>query len=237
MSSKNMIIFLYLGIQAYATLCPMLTHDTIWTAIDRLAQSFGYSTSGLAKKAGLDPTTFNKSKRIGPDGKPRWPSTESLSRILAVTGATMSEFMALISDDVGHDPRKAKKTIPVIGYAQAGKNGFFDDAGYPVGDGWDTITLSEFESGSVRVYALEVSGDSMEPLYRSGDRLVVAPGAPVRRGDRVVVKTNNGEVMAKELLRQTSSKIELRSFNPHYSDRVLPAAEITWIARIVWVSQ
>lgn len=215
----------------------MFTHDNIWSAIDRLAHAFGYSTSGLAKKAGLDPTTFNKSKRIGPDGKPRWPSTESLSLVLSVTGASMSDFLALISEEGAGGPTQARKIIPVIGYAQAGKNGFFDDAGYPVGDGWDSITLSEFDSGASRVYALEVSGDSMEPLYRTGDRLVVAPGAAVRRGDRVVVKTNSGEVMAKELVRQTASKIELRSFNPHYSDRTLPSSEITWIARIVWVSQ
>lgn len=215
----------------------MFTHDTIWTAIDRLAQAFGYSTSGLAKKAGLDPTTFNKSKRIGTDGKPRWPSTESLSLVLGVTGASMSDFLALIHDDVTDAQRGTRKIIPVIGYAQAGKNGFFDDAGYPTGDGWDNITLSEFDSGSARVYALEVSGDSMQPLYRAGDRLVVAPGTAVRRGDRVVVKTMNGEVMAKELIRQTASKIELRSFNPQYADRSLTMAEVSWIARIVWVSQ
>ncbi len=213
----------------------MLTHDAIWTAIDRLAHSFGYSTSGLAKKSGLDPTTFNKSKRIGPDGKPRWPSTESLSRVLAVTGATMSDFLALIGEEEAE--KSASKKIPVIGYAQAGQNGFFDDAGYPVGDGWDNITLSEFESGTARVYALEVSGDSMQPLYRAGDRLIVAPGAAVRRGDRVIVKTSKGEVMAKELIRQTASKLELRSFNPEFEDRVLGSGEIIWIARIVWVSQ
>lgn len=215
----------------------MFTHTSIWTAIDRLAQAFGYSTSGLAKKAGLDPTTFNKSKRIGPDGKPRWPSTESLSLVLTVTGASMSDFLALIQDEVTDEQRGTRKIIPVIGYAQAGKNGFFDDAGYPIGDGWDSITLSEFDSGSARVYALEVSGDSMEPLYRAGDRLVVAPGAAVRRGDRVVVKTSGGEVIAKELIRQTASKIELRSFNPQYADRSLNMTEVVWIARIVWVSQ
>lgn len=215
----------------------MFTHENIWSAIDRLAAAFGYSTSGLAKRAGLDPTTFNKSKRIGPDGKPRWPSTESLSLVLGVTGASMSDFLALIGEDSGTLKNQNRKIIPVIGYAQAGKNGFFDDAGYPVGDGWDSITISEFDSGSARVYALEVSGDSMEPLYRAGDRLVVAPGAAVRRGDRVIVKAANGEVMAKELIRQTASKVELKSFNPHYADRTLPSSEIIWMARIVWVSQ
>ena len=47
----------------------MLTHAQIWTALDRLAARAGLSPSGLAKKAGLDPTTFNKSKRITPDGR------------------------------------------------------------------------------------------------------------------------------------------------------------------------
>ena len=58
---------------------PMYTHRDIWRAIDRLAQTFGYSPSGLAKQAGLDPTSFNKSKRQSADGKPRWPSTESIA--------------------------------------------------------------------------------------------------------------------------------------------------------------
>lgn len=77
----------------------MFTHEQIWRGIDRLATSFGFSPSGLAKQAGLDPTSFNKSKRVSPDGKPRWPSTESVSKVLAVTGATMSDFIALIDSE------------------------------------------------------------------------------------------------------------------------------------------
>ena len=76
----------------------MFTHAQIWLGIDRLASSNGYSPSGLAKKAGLDPTSFNKSKRVNPDGKPRWPSTESLSKVLAVTDSNMSDFFSLIDD-------------------------------------------------------------------------------------------------------------------------------------------
>ena len=81
----------------------MFTHEQIWAALDRLAKTKGYSTSGLAKKAGLDPTSFNKSKRISPDGKPRWPSTESLSKVFHVTGETMekfSEFLHIIDTDL-----------------------------------------------------------------------------------------------------------------------------------------
>lgn len=77
----------------------MFTHAQIWQGLDRLAAAKGYSPSGLAKQSGLDPTSFNKSKRISPEGKPRWPSTESLAKVLAVTDATMSDFIALIEDD------------------------------------------------------------------------------------------------------------------------------------------
>ena len=63
----------------------MLSHSQIWTALDRLAARAGLSPSGLAKKSGLDPTTFNKSKRITPDGRPRWPSTESVAKALDAT--------------------------------------------------------------------------------------------------------------------------------------------------------
>lgn len=74
----------------------MFTHTQIWAGLDRLAAQKGYSPSGLAKAAGLDPTSFNKSKRLSPDGKPRWPSTESLAKVLNVTGSTMSDFVAFL---------------------------------------------------------------------------------------------------------------------------------------------
>lgn len=82
----------------------MYTHSDIWRAIDRLAAETGYSPSGLAKKAGLDPTTFNKSKRVSADGKPRWPSTESIAKILAVTGVTMGAFFAMIDQHAAAAP-------------------------------------------------------------------------------------------------------------------------------------
>lgn len=211
-------------------------HDQIWHAIDRLAQSFGYSASGLAKQAGLDPTSFNKSKRFSADGKPRWPSTESIARILAATGATMSDFLSLMDSPVSSGG--GGRLIPVIGFAQAGKNGFFDEDGYPAGDAWDEVPFPDCSGNDDEgVYALEVSGNSMEPLYRDGDIIVVSPSASVRKGDRVVVKTQGGEVMAKELQRQTSARIDLKSLNEDYEPRSVPANEISWIARILWVSQ
>jgi phage repressor protein C with HTH and peptisase S24 domain len=113
--------------------------------------------------------------------------------------------------------------------------GFFDDGGYPAGQGWDEIRFPD--KGHESVYALKVSGDSMLPLYRSGDVLIVAPGAPIRKGDRVVVRTHSGEVMAKLLSRRTPKLVELKSANPDHDDRVIASDEIDWIARIIWASQ
>ena len=55
-------------------------------------------------------------------------------------------------------------------------------------------------------------------FYRDGDVIIVSPTARVRRGDRVVVKTTGGEVMAKILKRQSATELELASFNPSHAD-------------------
>src|SRR5712691_8833349 len=185
-----------------------LTHNQIWTALDRLAARSKLSPSGLAKRSGLDPTTFNKSKRITPDGRARWPSTESVSKSLAATGATLDQFVALISDSA----RSPAEAVPLIGFAEAGADGYFDDGGFPAGKGWDEIPFPAIEDQ--HVYALEIAGDSMQPAYRDGTIIIVSPAAPVRRGDRVVVKTRIGEVVAKELKRKTAKTLELKSLNP-----------------------
>jgi phage repressor protein C with HTH and peptisase S24 domain len=210
----------------------MLKHGDIWRAIDRLAEEHGFTPSGLARQAGLDSTAFNRSKRQTPEGRPRWPSTESIAKILAATGADMGAFAALIEDAPGPASRRR---IPIIGYAQAGEQGFFDDAGYPVGSGWDEVVFPAV--GDPHAYALEVSGDSMEPVWRDGAVIVVSPSTAVRRGDRVVVRTTEGEVLAKALARLTVQRVELRSFNPMHPDRSLRRSEVEWMARILWASQ
>ncbi|MEM1364172.1 MAG: helix-turn-helix transcriptional regulator [Pseudomonadota bacterium] len=247
-----------------------LSHEAVWKAIDGLAERYKLSPSGLARRAGLDPTIFNKSKRLAANGRERWPSTESIAKIIDATGSSVDEFMDLIlgrtaeaapiqlrtdfsvlpetpkgnlSDDLAVAAPSQMPTgllptpraVPLIGFAEAGTGGFFTSAGFPTGHGWDEVNLPG--SGDDGSYALEVSGNSMLPLYRHGDVLVVSATAEVRRGDRVVVRTLDGEVMAKVLARKTDRFIELESLNPDYENRQFKLTQVDWMHRILWVRQ
>jgi phage repressor protein C with HTH and peptisase S24 domain len=211
----------------------MFSHKQVWAAIDTIAERYGFSASGLAKKSGLDPTSFNPSKRNGPDGRPRWPTTESIANLLEAAGATVEEFSDLLSGRKGQPPKR--KQIPLLGLARAGKGGYFDDSGFPVGNGWEEIEVPGVTDNTA--YALEITGDSMLPVYREGDRIIVSPGATVRKGDRVVVKTTDGQVMAKVMQRQTAKNVELASFNAAHDTKTLDMKDVDWMARIIWASQ
>ena len=199
-----------------------MKHEDVWRAIDTLAAENGLSASGLAKRSGLDATTFNPSKRRMPDGRNRWPSTESVAKVLDATGASLEAFTSLVSgaralaSSAGN--RNVVRRVPLIGLAQAGGEGYFDDGGYPVGGSWDEISTPEL-------------------VFRDGDMIIVSPSAPIRRGDRVVVRTVGGEVMAKQLARRSARRVELKSLNPEHPDYSFDLTEVTWIHRIVWASQ
>ena len=208
-----------------------LSHTEIWTAIDALAKRFDMSPSAMAKMAGLDPTAFNRSKRGDGDTRPRWPSTESLAKVLEATGVGFSEFAALTERAPPPNPRAA----PLIGFAQAMAEGVFDENGAPTGSGWDEIDFPGL--GGEGVYALEITGDDLAPIFRDGDRLLVSPSVEPRRGDRVVVRTTGGELLVKELARVTARSVELASLKGDGQDLTLDLAEVVWIARILWASQ
>jgi len=213
----------------------MLTHAQLWTALDRLAARAGLSPSGLAKAAGLDPTSFNKSKRITPQGRERWPSTESVAKALAATHTNIDAFVQLI----GESGLTVAQALPLIGFAHMGNpaesSGAFDDAGIPVGKSWGEMAFPAIDDENT--YAIAVSGNSLEPTYRDGTVLIVSPNASIRRGDRVVVKTKDGKATVSELKRRTSKIIELRSIDAAPAERTVSLRDVLWMQRIVWASQ
>ncbi|MBL4731684.1 MAG: helix-turn-helix transcriptional regulator [Rhizobiaceae bacterium] len=225
----------------------MLTHEQVWAAIDALAEKKQLTASGLARNSGLDPTSFNKSKRHTSNGRKRWPSTESVAKALEATQVTMSEFVEFAEDagaqkspsskmPAGNYPMPASQHVPMLGVSQVGgAGGFFDSGGYPAGQDWDEIHFPAEDQNSI--YALEVSGDTMQPLYEEGVMLIVAPGASVRKGDKIVFKTKSGEILAKVLARKSARQIETHSGDPDDKLLTYPLHEIEWIARILWASQ
>lgn len=208
----------------------MLTHADVWRAIDRLAERHGLSTSGLARKAGLDPTTFNKSKRATADGRLRWPSTESIAKVLEATGASLAELVGLTEGDGARPGRR----LPLLHLGAIGPENPFDEAGDPTGPAWDQTDFPQLDDA--RAFAIEVAGDGLLPVYRDGDLLIVTPTPTARRGDRVLLRTRGGELVLGTLTRQTATRIELLSFATN-AETGYERDDVSWIARIRWACQ
>lgn len=210
----------------------MLAHTDVWSAIDSLAERNGLSPSGLARRAGLDPTTFNKSKRHAPDGRPRWPSTESISKILSATNTNINELFAA----QGGPSRSGEAiSVPLIGDAHAG---------FDVTARRDVTRLphppriiSFPDKRHEPLYALTVVGDSMKPLYRDGDVLFISTSAKPGPGDRVVVKLMDEDLVVRVMKEQTSRTVCFHAVNPDHPDIALEPSSIEWIAKIVYASQ
>jgi phage repressor protein C with HTH and peptisase S24 domain len=207
-----------------------MRHEDIWRGIDRLAESRGLSVSGMARKAGLDPTTFNRSKREAGDGKRRWPTTESLAKILLATDATLGDFVTLM-----HDAANALTyTIPALEASEAGAPEMFDEDGFPMGSAWGKVDFPALNDPDV--FGLFVGGDEFSPVYRDGDLLVISPHASVRRGDRVLVKQRGADLMIRQLVRQTAHRVEFLPIHGGGEETVM-AQDILWMSRIVWAQQ
>jgi phage repressor protein C with HTH and peptisase S24 domain len=210
----------------------MLSHDRVWAAIDALASRYGMTASGLARKAGLDATSFNKSKRTSPEGRDRWPSTESVSKILQATGATLEDFLRLV------DPAAStgQSSLPLITSDKAGAESILDEEGRPTGGPeWDSVEFPGFEQGTA--FALEVRKRGLDPHYRDGDVLIVSANAPLKKGDRVIVSTKAGDLLAREFSRRSARSLELASANQGDEDQVIALEDVAWVARVLWVRQ
>jgi phage repressor protein C with HTH and peptisase S24 domain len=213
----------------------MFTHEQVWHGIDRLARERGLTASGLARRAGLDPTTFNPSKRVTKQSKPRWPSTESLAKILNATETSLDAFVALMADRPVDAVPVTSHRLRCIAMDQADRPGVFDDSGFPAGQAWDEIDFPSLDDP--HAYAIEVHGDDLLPTYRDGDLLIVSPVASVRRRDRVILKAHAGPILAATLLRRTAQRVEVAPFARDLEPQVLPRQEVAWLVRILWVSQ
>lgn len=212
----------------------MLSHDQVWAAIDRLAQRHGFTPSGLAKRAGLDPTTFNPSKRFASDGRPRWPSTESIAKILEATGESLATFVT----DVGkHEPlpfASSPYRLPLS--PLEGSDDLFQ-VSTECNSQTDEASIAFPDPRMKNLVALEITSRAFLPYYRKGDIVVVAPQAPARKGDRIVLKLKGHDPDVRLLNRRTDDGLEVRSLDANNHPEQIERCDIEWSGRIIWASQ
>lgn len=215
----------------------MFRHYQIWTALDRLADINGLSPSGLARKAGLDATAFNKSKRFGRDGRERWPSTESLAKVLHVTKTDFLEFGAILKPESLPETKEpcifaanSNTAAPILPQA-----GFFENGSTYNGNKQKLIPLpdGQFEGN----FAYRISDNSMLPVYRENDIVVISSKTKPHPGDRVVIKTEDGEIKVRVLLRSTADTVTTTTFNSNMSEEIIAKETLEWVRKITWASQ
>lgn len=181
--------------------------------------------------AGLDPTTFNKSKRATASGRLRWPSTESISKILFITETSLAEFMQYLSGDAMRDHLL---TIPSMDEKTALKLKLFDKQGNMVVD--DKHKISFPATDHQKLFSFEITSTQFQPHYKQGDTLILDINPEYRRGDRVLLKTKK-YILIGNLKREMANRIVLDSLNDKENDIDIEKSDIEWSGRILWLSQ
>ena len=203
-----------------------MQHGDIWRGIDLLAKQHGLSTSGLAKLAGLDATAFNKSKRVPKDGRPRWPSTESISRILQAVDTNFEVFAMLVAGREAVD-------IPLLTQSE------LNTLSTPLRlNGSNAADLPKFVPPKVtdieNCFALQVEDDTLSPVYARGERLIASLGANLVAGDRVIAKPLGDHVLIGTARTVSKNEMEIDTYPTR---RFVDPSVLEWAARILWVSQ
>lgn len=104
-----------------------------------------------------------------------------------------------------------KIKIPVLGKVKAGYNYLAEEnvVGYESID--DVSNPEEY-------YALQVTGDSMEPLFSDGDIAIVHKQDDFESGNTCIVLINGDEATVKKVVRMEDG-IDLIAMNPYYPVR------------------
>lgn len=195
----------------------MLTHGGIWAAIDALAARVGLSASGLARKSGLDPTTFNKSKRRSRLGKPRWPSTESLAKILTATGCDFGQFFQMAEDSL-------PLQMPLLRAPLDACASHFTPQGKPSGGAWKPWSPPDLRTQDL--FAIEAPGIGL---------LVAGPYPSFKEGRTFLIQKKAGTLLIGQVTEIKGGKIRLL---PLYGDENnapndIPTDDIAWRAIVI----
>lgn len=207
-----------------------MKYEQIWNAVDKLAKNRGLTPSGLAKIGGLDATTFNKSKRKRPDGKKRWPSLESINKLLDVCNITFEYFYSLGSDEEENDNYNS---IPFIKLSKLDESAEIGEKKL-LTENWNKVMFPDMKD---MLYAVDIDSNAYTPLYRQGSLVVIATNSDIRKGDRVIIFQQDKISKLFEFIRRTATHLIVCNLNNCEEEIDVPIHDILLIQRIVWTSQ
>lgn len=215
----------------------MLSHEQVWSAIDQLAENNRLTPSGLARQSGLDPTSFNKSKRMTSEGRLRWPSTESIAKALSATRTPFSEFANIVRGEPHFALRQKMdhKQPDAMGFSQAGVANFCDDGGLPALQKSANDPVHPFEEPDS--FTMKITGDELDPVYRHGDTIIAVHERAVKPGARIIIELQDQSVLIRDFLSINGGEMKVATLTDPKLESVIPRAKIAKIARILWVSQ
>ena len=208
----------------------IMKFEKIWDVIDKFALSNGMSPSALAKSIGLDATTFNKSKRLRADGKQRWPSLESINKILEVYNIELEDLYRF-----SVDARQSANalSVPYISLSHLSQGSKAEVRHFDMAS-WKQVNLPYSTNN---IYAIDLDNSAYEPLYNFGATLVVAKDSEIRRGDRVIIITRNGETLIREFIRREENAIKVCTPYDKETFQYINLSDIKLLNRIIWASQ
>jgi len=204
----------------------MITAEQIWLLIDRMAEREKLSRSALASLAGFDRTSFNPSKRVRPDGMPRWPSTEVIARLLDSTGTDASELGAMLAPSPPVPQRLPCADLDGL------SSGDFDENGFHAGEAWRRIPFTE--RGHPRTLAFRVTDKSLEPVFPQDSVLIAAPARRPDPGDRLIMVPREGPAQIRHLTARPPRAVTVRPVVGDGDEVTIPLRDIRWLYRIRW---
>lgn len=131
-----------------------------------------------------------------------------------------------INDAVTHHGIPVR-SIPVISWAHAGAAENYEEMPKHFHGSISTMSRDR------RAFALTIEGDSMEPKFLSGDRVVLEPSGSPINGKPVVAKFVDDAVQLRIFFRMPSGKIRLSPLNQVYPTIEHNPSEFAWIFPVV----
>lgn len=202
----------------------------------QLSAGRGVSLSELSRMIGRNPSYLQQFVRKGSPRKLEEIDRATLARFFGVAEGALGAPEEKSSALSGKSPRGGWIGIPRLPLGASAGPGAFAEGEEPFGTfGVTAAWLRQHNLDPAMLSAISVVGDSMEPLLRDGDEILVDRTLrPWRDGIHVV--RVDGALLVKRLETGRPGVVVLKSDNRIYDPIELPHAEVEVIGRVVWKS-